>query len=425
MGRHSGLDLLPSNKTGWETAMSLASAERDIDTSALIAAFDPATCPARLLPWLASVFSVDFWRDTWPEAKKRSVIARSIDLHRRKGTLSAIKDFIEIADASLVSAVVPPQEFYLSPGPAEDPAWRAWINGLPEIRVYQVRSPSVTAVGVLCDAGDENMPEICFLGAEEEEAEETFFAADVLLPTEVEYAVMIDGGATKPIGMNRRADTRVGQFGTVVDFWLPGVAGLGAFADGEGWVDGIDYLDGSPELPQALSVAFGPPVVPGEGWALADEHARWVQDIQPEAGAYEVVSPIGLIASEDFADDAILDEADEGSGTYQAIRLIRPGLSMPPAANFWDDGRLAIEPYTAELVVRIPETSGPGIAHVGVDFLDATHSAPEPDLRALFDVCEAVATAKSVRDRVFLDLDAPAPRRSLMAARRLSELQLG
>ena len=388
-------------------------------------AMRPETAPASFVPFLAWGWSVDLWDRGWPIERKRAITAEALEMHRLKGTEVGIRRYLAYTAARDPLFTVPPQDFFLTPRPSEDRAWRDWIEGLPEIRLYQVREPGVMAVGVICDAGDDDMPEICFLGAEEEEAEETFFAADVLLPTETEYAVVVDAEGVRPIAMNRRPDPRVGQKGSVIDFWLPGDAGRGAFLDAVGASDGLDHLDGAPALPQALAVALGPAVATGEGWALVDEQIHAIQDVQPEAGIYEVESLIGLIASADHYDDAILDEADAGLGTYRSIRLVRPGLTMPPAAAFWSDGRLSMAPYTAEIRVAIPEVVGGGPAHLDIGFLDATQVAPESDLSDLHFVCDAVDAARSLRDRVFLDLDIPVVNRSLKATRRLSELQIG
>lgn len=54
------------------------------------ATWDPARIDAALLPYLAWALSVDAWDDAWPEALKRSVIAASPMVHRRKGTVDAI-----------------------------------------------------------------------------------------------------------------------------------------------------------------------------------------------------------------------------------------------------------------------------------------------------------------------------------------------
>lgn len=53
--------------------------------------WNPDTCPASLLPWLAFAFSVDSWNTDWTEAQKRQVIRDSVFVHRHKGTLGAVR----------------------------------------------------------------------------------------------------------------------------------------------------------------------------------------------------------------------------------------------------------------------------------------------------------------------------------------------
>jgi phage tail P2-like protein len=82
--------LLPPNATPQETAIEAATA-RIADVPVPNATlWNPATCPAALLPWLAWALSVDEWDGTWPEARQRAVIAASIGVHRRKGTRGAV-----------------------------------------------------------------------------------------------------------------------------------------------------------------------------------------------------------------------------------------------------------------------------------------------------------------------------------------------
>lgn len=52
--------------------------------------WNPDTCPAELLPWLAWAFSVDEWDATWTEQEKRDVIKASVEVHKHKGTIGAI-----------------------------------------------------------------------------------------------------------------------------------------------------------------------------------------------------------------------------------------------------------------------------------------------------------------------------------------------
>ena len=53
--------------------------------------WNPDTCPSYLLPWLAWTLSVDEWSPSWTDATKRNVIRASVQVHRRKGTVGAIK----------------------------------------------------------------------------------------------------------------------------------------------------------------------------------------------------------------------------------------------------------------------------------------------------------------------------------------------
>lgn len=84
--------LLPGQATSAERAVSEAVAARlSAITTPLRELWDPETCRADLLPWLAWALSVDDWDPTWPEATRRAVVAESIEIHRRKGTPWAVK----------------------------------------------------------------------------------------------------------------------------------------------------------------------------------------------------------------------------------------------------------------------------------------------------------------------------------------------
>lgn len=85
--------LLPPNASSLERALEAVAAERieAIEVERLRALWTPADCPAPLLPWLAWALSVDEWDGAWPEATQRAVIAASIDVHRHKGTVAAVR----------------------------------------------------------------------------------------------------------------------------------------------------------------------------------------------------------------------------------------------------------------------------------------------------------------------------------------------
>lgn len=85
------MTLLPPNATDLERAVDGVTERVDAIPVPLSTLWDPWRCPVELLPWLAYSASVDVWSSAWPEATKRAVIAASFEVHRRKGTVGAVK----------------------------------------------------------------------------------------------------------------------------------------------------------------------------------------------------------------------------------------------------------------------------------------------------------------------------------------------
>ena len=90
------ISLLPPNSTQIERAVEAATARIfDVDAG-LHRMWNPERCPAKFLPWLASALSVDEWADDWTEARQREVIAASVELHRHKGTIGAVRRALRV-----------------------------------------------------------------------------------------------------------------------------------------------------------------------------------------------------------------------------------------------------------------------------------------------------------------------------------------
>lgn len=88
--------LMPVHTRPAERALALGVAQSldlpvDVDQ-----VWNPATAPAAVLPFLAWALSVDEWDARWPEERRREIIARSIELHRIKGTRGAIDLVLEM-----------------------------------------------------------------------------------------------------------------------------------------------------------------------------------------------------------------------------------------------------------------------------------------------------------------------------------------
>lgn len=87
--------LLPPNATALDRAAELVTTAA-IDAIPMMhrAIWNPDDCPAPILPWLAWTLGVESWRAEWPDAVKRSRVKASIGIHRRKGTVKAVKDAV-------------------------------------------------------------------------------------------------------------------------------------------------------------------------------------------------------------------------------------------------------------------------------------------------------------------------------------------
>jgi phage tail P2-like protein len=83
--------LLPPRRGAAEVALADLSPEVGALPAPLAALWDPWTCPAALLPWLAWALDVEDWEPSWPEATRRRVIAEAIPIHRKRGTRAGVE----------------------------------------------------------------------------------------------------------------------------------------------------------------------------------------------------------------------------------------------------------------------------------------------------------------------------------------------
>lgn len=84
--------ILPSNASTELRAIERSMAEPKIALHEPITAlWDVNACPDDVLPWLAWGLSVDMWDADWSQATKRRVVAKSIEIHRIKGTRGAVE----------------------------------------------------------------------------------------------------------------------------------------------------------------------------------------------------------------------------------------------------------------------------------------------------------------------------------------------
>lgn len=96
--------LLPPAQTQLEAALGRSMPPEGLTPEVIATLWNPATCPAPLLPWLAWALSVDEWDAEWSEEVQRAVCAASFTIHRRKGTVGAVRRVLQAinADVTLV-----------------------------------------------------------------------------------------------------------------------------------------------------------------------------------------------------------------------------------------------------------------------------------------------------------------------------------
>ncbi|MDN3562115.1 phage tail protein I [Vreelandella neptunia] len=93
--------LLPPNATRQERAIDQTTARIGSLSVPIKDLWNPATCPTALLPWLAWALSVDAWDANWSEARQRRAIAASVPVHKRKGTVGAVKRALAAIDYNI------------------------------------------------------------------------------------------------------------------------------------------------------------------------------------------------------------------------------------------------------------------------------------------------------------------------------------
>ncbi|EMK7712493.1 phage tail protein I [Yersinia enterocolitica] len=87
--------LLPTGSSQLEIAAAQACARLGDVPIPLRQLWNADLCPLPLLPYLAWAWSVDRWDESWPEATKRAVVRSSAYIHKRKGTIGALRRAVE------------------------------------------------------------------------------------------------------------------------------------------------------------------------------------------------------------------------------------------------------------------------------------------------------------------------------------------
>ncbi|MCC4633607.1 phage tail protein I [Xanthomonas dyei] len=86
---------LPPNATPMERALAAVTQRLEAIPLPYPDLWNPDTCPAGHLPWLAWTLSVDDWKADWSDAVKRSRLRSAMAIQRRKGTANSVRMVVE------------------------------------------------------------------------------------------------------------------------------------------------------------------------------------------------------------------------------------------------------------------------------------------------------------------------------------------
>ena len=104
--------ILPASETPFNKTLAALSTRLAAVDAPTREVWNPWICPPNFLPVLAHAFSVDLWSEDWSVARKRSIIANAVRMHREKGTLAAIHSYLPYVDARPLGVIAPPQVVY-------------------------------------------------------------------------------------------------------------------------------------------------------------------------------------------------------------------------------------------------------------------------------------------------------------------------
>lgn len=365
------VSLLPQSATEWETALSETNAHRRPLPSDLVkAVWNADTCPAHILDILANELSIDVWDAQWDEQRKRAWIKRAIPLHKIKGTLACIREYLAQAGGEIVRVVRPPEGFVLAEKQSPED-YEAWVRGLPQVRIYQDRVTSTVGPFLAIDIG----------------ALELDALDDMPDPIETgRKAVLWRNGVEEPIGV----DDSGGLSALTVALRQP-LRAFGAFDFDEGCLASADDLapiyrmgvsfDGS----RALN-----PVSPGVRLQIVS--AETVSEVLPAVGAY---GDLGAFDLDYFADDLV-------SQVYYRIPIVEPGDALTAKIGdvfgALDVSRYGIAPHRAELAIAVPGVwSEPFMA---LDLSPFGTALSENDTSRLDRAFDAISSAKRMSDQI-------------------------
>lgn len=143
--------LMPGS-TPFERAIDAAVFRLDETAEALRTIHDPERAPEAFVPFVAWGVSTDLWDRNWPIEKKRAVAKAWYRLHRKKGTLTGIKEAVRFFEAEVVAARRPPDSTIPDPTLTKEEREK-YLARFRQIRFYRFRSGGAATFGAYLSSG--------------------------------------------------------------------------------------------------------------------------------------------------------------------------------------------------------------------------------------------------------------------------------
>jgi phage tail P2-like protein len=402
--------LLPYNRTPWEAAMEAANAARyPLPVELVAATWSPDDCPADLLPYLAWAMSVDVWDDAWPELTKREVIRKALTLHRLKTTVAGIKAHVALTGATVTRVIRPPAKTFMR-GAMTEEARLAWLDTLPQIRIYPFATKSVAHSRTFFNG--KGVRKQFYRGQTHDAQALPLLAGASEVLSGNDYTA--EAGGTLFGHSWMRASRGSAIYGRRATFYDRGVETAITLTGLEGGAVErvtlvatrrhrafLGHAHYGADYAQASKAEFGVVTIRGniDGQAFAVEGGVEPIDVRPKRIAQQRTAPApraffgrrGGYMRASYAPLLI----------YDRIALNDPErLGARRKVRGWHGhGRFGMPPFTAEFRISVPMKRGKRRAArwMGVGFLKA------PDMTPLDKAIQAVRVSKAFRDTVLID----------------------
>jgi hypothetical protein len=374
--------ILAPNATLYErTLASQVDRLLSLDTERLRRLWDPYRCHIDDLPYLAWSFSVDIWDTSWPEEKKRSVVAEAVSHHRLKGTKAGVATYLDLVDAKLVDLIVPPARGYRIPAMTND-EFMSWLVQLPQIRLYPyvIRDPA--------GPRDFRKPVYCFRGDNFREPsigsniygrKASIYHQGVETFVKLEAMTELGGQAVERIYIGGKSSR---------DYHSDGFRGhkFYALTDADNNVITVRINQGSSDL-NSLSPGLTPQDV--KPVQIAERHAP-----RPAEHFHDY--------NKSFRGQNFRTETDAAHWIYDRLALHNKDDLPTGLSAKWYRGhmRYGIPAYTAQARVSVPLKRSNAMGFGG-RFRNGFRIPT--DMTRLDDACGAIVTAKNLRDTVLVD----------------------